>query len=48
LALFVGVEKEADYCQITETFLDIIDLHLADVKRKALIKSSPMGRSVTY
>ena len=35
LAVLVGLEKDAEYCDITERFLDVVDLFVADVKRKA-------------
>jgi hypothetical protein len=43
LALFISLEKGADYCDIAETFLDVIDLFLADVKRKNQISQVKWG-----
>jgi hypothetical protein len=34
LAVFTGLDKDADYCEIAETFTDIVDCFLTDVRKK--------------
>jgi hypothetical protein len=43
LAVFVGLEPEADYCDIAEKFLDVIDLYLADVQKQTPISRVKWG-----
>ena len=45
LAVLVGLEKDAEYCDITERSLDIVDRFVADVKRKANLSRVKWGRA---
>lgn len=47
LAVFIGLEKEADYCQIAERFTDIVDCFLADVQKKDQAEPGKVGCSLS-
>jgi hypothetical protein len=43
LAASVGLNQDADYCDIAETFLDIVDIFLTDVRRQPQISRVKWG-----
>ena len=43
LAVLVGLEKDAEYCDITERSLDIVDRFVADVERKGNLSRVKWG-----
>ena len=43
LALSIGLEKDADYCDIAERFLDVVDLFLADVQKRTRLSRVRWG-----
>ena len=43
LALFIGLEKDADYCDITETFMTIVGRFIEDVQKKTQLSRVRWG-----
>jgi hypothetical protein len=43
MAVFIGLERDADYCDIVERFTDIVESFLADVQKKTKLSRVKWG-----